>query len=72
MSSGPQVATSLIKGRAAIVVVDVERNRNPLHSGPRPHDREAKYPDNIPKPPDFILATHARRHGDEGIKHGAR
>ena len=56
MSSGPQVAISLMRRARVVVVADVERNGQARLCGLRFADGKAEHPDNIPKPAGFVLA----------------
>jgi len=57
---------------AAVVVADIERNRQTVTTGAAAKDGKTYHRQNIPKPSGFVLAGHVRGHGHISIVNGAR
>jgi len=59
------------KFRGAVVVADIERERQAVATGAAALDGKSEHPDYIPQPPGFILPGDIWRHGDISVKHRA-
>jgi hypothetical protein len=59
------------KSRGAVVIADVQRNRQAVATGAAAKDGKPGHCDNIPKSAGFVLGFDTWRHGNVSIKDGA-
>ena len=71
MSRGAANGGQPDKSRGAVVIADIQRNRQAVATGAAAKNGKPGHGDNIPKPAGFVLGFDARRHGHIKIINGA-